>query len=116
MINRILKRLQRLKPGQTALDGLKPGQTAIDGLITGKKRQKVVSRETADVVPVEDELQPRCRRGRTWGKIGTASDGEESFELLKTLARGQARTAHAVRTCNTRETHVIIRVPAVNKS
>ena len=29
---------------------LSPGQTALDGLITAKKRQKVVSRETADVV------------------------------------------------------------------
>ena len=73
----------------------------------------MVSRETADVVRVEDELQPRCRRGRTWGKIGMASDAEESFELLKTSARGQARTAHVVRTYNTRETHVIIRVSAV---
>ena len=44
----------------------------------------MVSRETADVVRVEDELQARCRRCRTWGKIGTASDAEESFELLKT--------------------------------
>ena len=93
-----------------------PGKTALDGLITAKKRIKVISRETADVVRVEDELQPRYRRGRTWGKIGTASDAEESFELLNTLARGQARTAHVVRTCNTRETHVIIRVPAVIKS
>ena len=55
---------------------LSPGRTALDGLITVKKRQKVVSRETADVVRVEDELQPRCRRGRTCGKIGTASDAE----------------------------------------
>ena len=95
---------------------MSPGQTALDGFITAKKRQKVVSRETADIVRVEDELHPRCRRGRTWGKIGTASDAEESIELLKTLARGQARTAHVVRTCNTRETHVIIRVSTVNKS
>ena len=80
-----------------------PGQTALDGLITAKKRQKVVSRETADVVRVEDELQPRCRRDRTWWKIGTASDAEYSFELLKTLERGQARTAHVVRTWNTRD-------------
>ena len=61
------------------------------------------SREAADVVRVEDELQPRCRRGMTWGKSGTASDAEASFELLKTLARGKARTAHVVRTCNTRD-------------
>ena len=32
----------------------------------------------------------------------------QSFELLKTLARGQPRVAHVVKTCNTRETHVII--------
>ena len=95
---------------------LSPGQTALYGLITAKTRQKVVSRETADVVRVEDELQSCCGRGRTWGKIGTTSDAEESFELLKTLARGRARTAHVVRTCNTRETHVIIRVPAVIKT
>ena len=76
----------------------------------------MVSRETADVVRVEDELQPHCRRGRAWGKILAASDAEESFELLKTLARGQARTAHVIRTCNTRETHVTIRVPAVIQS
>ena len=66
---------------------LSPGQTTLDGSITAKKRQKEVSLETADVVRVEDELQPRCRRGRTWGKIGTASDAELSFELLKTLER-----------------------------
>ena len=82
---------------------ISPGQTAPDGLITAKKRQKVVSRETADVLRVKDELQPRCRRGGTWGKIGTASDAEESFELLKTLARGQARTAHVKHTWNTRD-------------
>ena len=87
---------------------LKPWSDSIDGLITAKKHQKVVSHETANVVRVEDELQPRCSRGRTWGKIGTASDAEESFELLKTLARGQARMTHVVRTCNTCETHVII--------
>ena len=55
---------------------LSPGQTALDGLITARKRQKVVSRETVDGVRVEDELQPRCRRGKTWGKIGAASDAE----------------------------------------
>ena len=76
----------------------------------------MVSRETDDVVCVKDELQPRCRRDRTWENIGTASDAEESFELLKTLERGQARTAHVVRTCSTGETHVIIRVPAVIKT
>ena len=94
---------------------LKPW-SALDGLITAKKRQKVVSRETADVARVEDKLQPRCRRGRTWGKIGTASDAEESLELFKTSQRGQARTAHVVTTCNKRETHVIICVPAVIKT
>ena len=51
------------------LQRLSPGQTALDGLITARKRQKVVSRETADVVRVEDKLQPRCRRGRTWAKV-----------------------------------------------
>ena len=93
-----------------------PGQTALDGLITAKKRQNVVSRETADVVRVEDELQPRCRSGRTWGKDRNGVGRGRKFELLKTLARGQARTAHVVSTCNTRETHVIIHVPAVIKT
>ena len=46
------------------------------------------------------------------GKIGTASDAAKSFELLKILACRQPRAAHVVKTCNTRETHVIIRVPA----
>ena len=45
--------------------------------------------------------------------MGTASDAAKSFELLKILARGQPRVAHVVKTHNTRETHVIIRVPAV---
>ena len=87
-----------------------PGQTVLDGIITAKKRQKVVPRETADVVRDEDELQPRCSRGRMWGKIGMASDAEAS------LARGQARAAHMVWTCNTRETYMIVRVPAVIKT
>ena len=56
------------------------------------------------------------RRGRTRRKIGTASDAAKSFELLKILARRQPRVAHVVQTCNTRETHVIIRVPAVIKT
>ena len=50
------------------------------------------------------------------GKIGTASDAAKSFELLKILARGQPRVAHVIKMCNTRETHVIIRVPAVIKT
>ena len=62
---------------------LSPGQTALNGLITAKKRQKVVSRKTADVVRVEDELQPRCRRGRTWGKIGAASDADNVLNCSK---------------------------------
>ena len=49
-------------------------------------------------------------------KIGTASDAAKSFELLKILARRQPRVAHVVKTCNTCETHVIIRVPAVIKT
>ena len=44
------------------------------------------------------------------------SDVVTSFELLKTLARGQPRVTHVVKTCNTRDTHVIIRVPAVIKT
>ena len=41
---------------------------------------------------------------------------KKSFELLKILARGQPRAAHVVKMCNTRETHLIIRVPAVIKT
>ena len=63
-----------------------------------------------------DELQSICRRGRTRRKIGTASDAAKSFELLKSLARGQPRVTHVVKTCNIRETHVIIRVPTVIKT
>ena len=48
--------------------------------------------------------------------MGTASDAAKSFELLKILACGQPRVAHVVKTRNTRETHVIIRVPAVIKT
>ena len=65
---------------------------------------------------VEDELQSIYRRDRTRGKIGTASDAAKNFELLKILARGQSRVAHVVKTCNTREAHVIIRVLAVIKT
>ena len=56
------------------------------------------------------------RLGSARGKIGTASDAAKSFELLKILARGQPRPAQVVRTRNTRETCVIIRVPAVIKT
>ena len=45
-----------------------------------------------------------------------ASDAVKSFEQFKTLARGQPRVAHVVKTCNTRETHVIIRVLVVIKT
>ena len=61
-------------------------------------------------------LQSIYRHGRTRRKIGTASDAAKSFELLNILARGQPRVAHVVKTCNTRETRVIIRVPAVIKT
>ena len=44
-----------------------------------------------------------------------ASDAAKSFELLK-IARGQPRVAHVVKTCNTRETRVKIRVPTVIKT
>ena len=50
------------------------------------------------------------------GKIGTASDAAKSFELLKILARGQPQVAHVVKMCNTCETHMMIRVPAVIKT
>ncbi|KAH3801622.1 hypothetical protein DPMN_155279 [Dreissena polymorpha] len=56
------------------------------------------------------------RRDRTRGKLATALDAETSFELLNTLFRGQPRVIHVVMTCNTRESHVIIRVPAVIKT
>ena len=56
------------------------------------------------------------RRDRRRRKIGTASDAAKSFELLKILAREQPRVAHVVKTCNTRETHMISRVPAVIKT
>ena len=65
---------------------------------------------------VQDELQSIHRRGRTRGKIGTTSDAAKIFELFKMLARGQPRAAHVVKTCNTRETHVIIRVLLVIKT
>ena len=45
-----------------------------------------------------------------------APDTAKSFELLKILARGQPRVTHVIKTCNTRETHVIIRVPVVIKT
>ena len=50
------------------------------------------------------------------GKNGTALDVVKSFELLKTLAGGQPRAAHVVKTCNTRETHMVLRVLAVIKT
>ena len=80
----------------------------------------MVSREADDVVRVDVEFKTSYSRfidvaGRR-GEIGTASDTAKSFELLKILARGQSRVTHVVKTCNTRETHVIIRVPAVIKT
>jgi hypothetical protein len=65
---------------------------------------------------VWDELQSIYRRGRTRGVIRTALDAVQSFELLKRLAHGQPQVAHVVKTCNARETHVIIRVSAVIKT
>ena len=47
------------------------------------------------------------------GKIGTASDAAKSFDLLKILARGHPRAAQVVKTYDTCETHMIIRVLAV---
>ena len=76
----------------------------------------MVSREADNVVRLDVELKSIYGRGRTRGKFETASDAAKSFELLKILARGQPRATHVVKTCNTRETHVIIRVPAVIKT
>ncbi|KAH3787672.1 hypothetical protein DPMN_165799 [Dreissena polymorpha] len=56
------------------------------------------------------------RRGRTRGKFGTALDAENNVELFKTENRGPPREIDVVKTCNTREAHVIIRVPAVIKT
>ena len=99
---------------------LRPGHTALYGLITAKTRQKMVSREANDVVRVDVEFKTsysRCidvagrgeksERRRTWQKV---------LNCFKILARGQPRLAHVVKTCNTRETHVIIRVPDVIKT
>ena len=55
-------------------------------------------------------------RGRTRGKFGTALDAENNVELFKTENRGPPREIDVVKTCNTREAHVIIRVPAVIKT
>ena len=44
------------------------------------------------------------------------SDAVKSFELLKTFYRVRPRVAQVVKTCNTREAHVIVRVPAVIKT
>ena len=57
-----------------------------------------------------------CRRDRTRTEIGTASNAVKSFELFKNLLRGQPRTAHEVKTSNTRDTHVIVRAPTVIKT
>ena len=62
---------------------------------------------------VLDELQSSSRRGRTQGKM---SDAAKSFELHKILSRGQPRVAHVVKTCSIRETHMMMRVPAVIKT
>jgi hypothetical protein len=67
-----------------------------------------MSRE-ADDVCVDVEFG----RDRTRKEIRTALDAVQSFELLKSLAHGQPRVAHVVKTCNACETHVIIRVSAV---
>ena len=66
---------------------LSPGQTALDGLITAKKRQKVVSRKQPMLFALKTSYS--LQRDKTWRKIGTALDAEESFELLKTLAHNK---------------------------
>ena len=78
------------------------------------------SRRVDDVVRVDVDFETSYSRfidaaGRG-EKIGTASDAAKSFELLTILARGQPRVAHVVKTCNTLETNVIIRVPAAIKT
>ena len=79
----------------------------------------MISREADDVVRVDVEFKTSYSRfidvaGRGENRNGVGRGKE--FELLKILARGQPRVAHVVKTCNTHETHMKIRVPAVIKT
>ena len=78
----------------------------------------MASREADDVVRVDVQIKTNYGRFIVGAgeMIGTASDAAKSFELLKILAHGQPRAAHVVKTCNTRETHVMIHVTAVIKT
>ena len=67
------------------------------GLITAKTRQNVVSRKADDVVRVDVEFKTSYSRFiDVAGRGGKSERRTESFELLKTLARGQPRVAHVV--------------------
>ena len=99
---------------------LRPGHTVLYSLITATTRQKVVSREADDAVRIDVEFKMSYSQFIDMAGCGEISercrDAAKSFELLKILARGQPWAAHVVKTCNTRETHVIIHVPAVIKT
>ena len=70
-------------------------------------------------------LMSSLRRAAVDWFIDVAGRGKKSewrrtrqkvLNCSKFVARGQTRVVHVVKTCNTRETHVIIRVPAVIKT
>ena len=73
-----------------------------------KTRQKAISHEADDVVPLMSSLSWFIEVAGQWEK--------SERRRLKVLACGQPWAAHVVRTCNTRGTHVIIHVPAVIKT
>ena len=99
---------------------LRPGHIALYGLITAKTRQKVISREADDIVRVDVEFKTSYSRFIDVAGHGKKSERRRTRQKVlncsKFVARGQTRVAHVVKTCITRETHAIIRVPAVIKT
>ena len=101
----------------------RPGHTALYGLITAKTRQKVVSREADDVVRVDVEFKTSYSRFfKTWQDAGKNRNGVGRGKKFWTAQNFSPRTTtggtrgkDVQHTWNTRETHVIIRVPAVIK-
>ena len=88
---------------------LRGGHTALCGLITAKTRPKVVSREADDVVRIGVEFKTSYGRF-----VDVAGRGKKFWTAQNFIPRTTMGGTHGkVKTCNTRETYVIIRVPAV---
>ena len=103
---------------------LRPGHTALYGLITAKTHQKVVSRVKQTMLSA---LMSSLRRATvdllTWQDAGKNRNGVGRSKKFWTAQNFSLRTTTAGTRCkdvqhtwDTRETHLIIRVPAVIKT